>query len=65
MTLQEFIHFDKYVRCFTFGKTDIVPVRYDSAPAPLLVEHEYLSPELGARIVQGRADAEQRRSATR
>jgi hypothetical protein len=29
MTLQQFVHFDQYVRCFTFGKTDIVPVRYD------------------------------------
>ena len=35
MTLQEFIHFDQYVRCFTFGKTDIVPVRLRSAPAPV------------------------------
>ena len=26
MTLQEFIDFDLYVRCFTFGKTDITPV---------------------------------------
>src|SRR5579863_8910743 len=29
MTLQEFIDFEGYVRCFTFGKTDILPVRYD------------------------------------
>ena len=29
MTLQEFIDFDHYVRCFTFGKTDIMPVAYD------------------------------------
>src|SRR5712675_2098353 len=28
MTLQEFVHFDQYVRCFTFGKNDIVPVAY-------------------------------------
>ena len=33
--LGRFIDFDKYVRCFTFGKTDIVPVRYDW-------EHKYL-----------------------
>ena len=24
MTLQQFIDFDQYVRCFTFGKTDII-----------------------------------------
>jgi hypothetical protein len=55
MTLQQFIHFDQYVRCFTFGKTDIIPVRYDPHERRYLVEHSYLTPELGARIV---ADAQ-------
>ena len=35
MTLQEFIDFDQYVRCFTFGKTDIMPVALRPARAPL------------------------------
>jgi hypothetical protein len=52
MTLQEFIDFDKYVRCFTFGKTDILPVVYDPHQRRYLVEHEYLPPELGARVVK-------------
>jgi hypothetical protein len=52
MTLQEFIHFDQYVRCFTFGKSDIVPVAYDPHQRRYLVDHEYLSAELGARIVR-------------
>jgi hypothetical protein len=52
MTLQQFINFDKYVRCFTFGKTDIVPVAYDPHQRGYLVDHDYLSPELGARIVR-------------
>ena len=52
MTLQEFIDFDLYVRCFTFGKTDITPVAYDPRERRYLVEHEYLSPELGARVVR-------------
>src|SRR4029079_5500794 len=52
MTLQEFIHFDQYVRCFTFGKNDIVPVAYDPHQRKYNVEHEYLSAELGARIVR-------------
>jgi hypothetical protein len=52
MTLQEFIRFDQYVRCFTFGKTDIVPVAYDPHQRRYLVDHAYLSPELGARIVK-------------
>ncbi|HXW03652.1 MAG TPA: hypothetical protein VD833_00355 [Vicinamibacterales bacterium] len=52
MTLQQFIDFEQYVRCFTFGKTDITPVAYDPGERRYLVEHEYLSPELGARIVR-------------
>jgi hypothetical protein len=52
MTLQQFINFDKYVRCFTFGKTDITPVRYDVAERRYLVEHEYLESDIGARIVR-------------
>ncbi len=52
MTLQQFVRFDQYVRCFTFGKTDIVPVAYDPHDRRYLVEHEYLSPELGARVVR-------------
>src|SRR5260370_14480256 len=52
MTLQQFINFDQYVRCFTFGKTEIVPVAYDPHQRRYLVEHEYLSAELGARIVR-------------
>jgi hypothetical protein len=52
MTLQEFIDSDKYVRCFTFGKADITPVAYDPRERRYLVDHEYLSAELGARIVR-------------
>ena len=52
MTLQEFIDFDHYVRCFTFGKNDIVPVAYDPRERRYLVIHDYLSAELGARVVR-------------
>jgi hypothetical protein len=52
MTLQEFIDFRLYVRCFTFGKTDITPVAYDPRERRYLIEHEYLSPALGARVVR-------------
>jgi hypothetical protein len=52
MTLQEFIDFSQYVRCFTFGKTDILPVAYDPKERKYLVEHSYLSKELGARVVK-------------
>jgi hypothetical protein len=51
MTLQENIDFTQYVRCFTFGKMDILPVVYDPKQRRYLVDHNYLSPELGARVV--------------
>ncbi|HSC27196.1 MAG TPA: hypothetical protein VLD67_07980 [Vicinamibacterales bacterium] len=52
MTLQQFIDFDLYVRCFTFGKTDITPVAYDPRERRYLVEHEYLPADVGARVVR-------------
>ncbi len=52
MTLQEFIDFNQYVRCFTFGKTDILPVAYDPKERRYIVEHKYLSAEVGARVVK-------------
>jgi hypothetical protein len=52
MTLQQFINFDRYVRCFTFGKTDITPVAYDPRERRYLVDHNYLTAGLGARVVR-------------
>jgi hypothetical protein len=52
MTLQEFIDFDHYVRCFTFGKSDIMPVAYDPKDRKYLVIHDYLAPDLGERVVR-------------
>jgi hypothetical protein len=52
MTLQEFIDFDQYVRCFTFGKSDIMPVAYDPKERKYLVLHDYLAPEVGTRVVR-------------
>jgi hypothetical protein len=52
MTLQQFIDFTQYVRCFTFGKTDITPVHYDPKERRYHVDHSYLSSDLGTRIVK-------------
>jgi hypothetical protein len=52
MTLQEFIDFDQYIRCFTFGQTEIIPVAYDPRERRYLVQHDFLSPALGARVVE-------------
>jgi hypothetical protein len=52
MTLQQFIDFTQYVRCFTFGKTDILPVHYDPKDRRYIVDHNYLSSEVGERVVK-------------
>ena len=52
MTLQEFINFNEYVCCFTFGKMDIMPVHYDPKERRYHVDHAYLTAELGARVVK-------------
>src|SRR5262245_28952834 len=51
MVLQQFIDFDHYVRCFCIGKNEIMPVKYDPKNRRYIVEHDHLSPALGARIV--------------
>ncbi len=52
MVLQEFIDFQQYVRCFTFGKSDIMPVAYDPHERRYLIEYDYLTAEVGARVVK-------------
>ena len=52
MTLQEFINFTQYVRCFTFGKTDILPTHYDPKDRRYIVDHKYLSAEIRERVVK-------------
>ncbi len=52
MTLQQFINFNQYVRCFTFGKNEIMPVAYDPKERKYLVVHDYLTAELGDRVVR-------------
>ena len=59
MTLQQFINFDKYVRCFTFGKTDITPVAYDPR------ERRYLSITSTCRRSSARGSSATRRRSTR
>jgi hypothetical protein len=52
MTLQQFIDFTQYTRCFTFGKTDILPVHYDPKDRRYIVDHKYLSAEIGERVIK-------------
>jgi hypothetical protein len=52
MTLQEGIEFEEYVRCFTFGKSDILPVPYDPHERRYLHKPGFLSPALEERIIR-------------
>jgi hypothetical protein len=56
MTLQEFIHFDQFVRCYCIGQEDVMVMPYDPTKPYLSGEQyihnpNYLSPELGERVV--------------
>ena len=52
MTLQEFIDFQQYVRCFTFGKLDVLAVHYDPRERRYVIQERYLSDELYGRVVR-------------
>jgi glutathione synthase/RimK-type ligase-like ATP-grasp enzyme len=51
MVLQEYIHWDHYVRCMCIGQEEVLPMRYDPHGRRYIVDHAHLSPELGERIV--------------
>ena len=50
--LQEFVHWDQYVRCVCLGQEEVLPIKYNPQEKKYYVEHEHLSPELGKRIVE-------------
>ena len=57
MTLQEFIDFDQFVRCYCVGQEDVMIMPYDPRKHYLsgeqyLNDPNYLSPELSQRVVQ-------------
>lgn len=52
MIVQEFIQWDQFVRCLCIGREEVLPMKYDPRARKYLVEHEHLSPALGARIVK-------------
>ncbi len=51
MIVQEFIEWEHFVRCVCIGQEDVMPIKYDPRERKYHVEHQHLSPELGARIV--------------
>ena len=52
MIVQEFIEWEQFIRCMCIGREHILPMKYDPGERRYLVEHDHLSPELGARIVR-------------
>ena len=53
MTRQEYIDFEDYVRCICIGQDFILPIRYDPRRRCYLVEHDFLSADLGLKVVDG------------
>ncbi|MEL6771131.1 MAG: hypothetical protein AAFP18_08725 [Bacteroidota bacterium] len=51
MVLQEFIEWEHFVRCICLGQDTILPIKYDPRERRYHVEHDHMSPELGARVV--------------
>lgn len=55
MILQEYIEFEHYVRCICIGRREILPIRWDPRrywTERYIVDHEHLTPELGARVTR-------------
>jgi hypothetical protein len=52
MIVQEFIEWEQFVRCICLGQEDVLPIKYDPRERKYHVEHDYLSDELGQRIVE-------------
>ncbi len=51
MVLQEFIEWDKYIRCLCLGQEEVLPMQYDPKQRRYIEDEEYLSPALKKRIV--------------
>src|SRR6266545_4861122 len=56
MTLQQFIDFDRFVRCYCVGQEEVMIMAYDPCKPYLSGEQyvynpDYLSPEMSARVV--------------
>ncbi|HET7231452.1 MAG TPA: hypothetical protein VFJ16_15695 [Longimicrobium sp.] len=51
MIVQEFIEWDQFIRCICIGQDKVMPIKYDPKERKYHVEHDHLSPELGARVV--------------
>jgi hypothetical protein len=51
MVVQEFIHWDHFIRCICLGQDEVLPIRYDPRERKYHVDHAHMSDELGTRVV--------------
>ena len=51
MVVQEFVHWDHFIRCICLGQDEVLPMRYDPGERKYHVDHAHMSPELGERVV--------------
>lgn len=51
MIVQEFIDWDQFVRCICLGQEEILPIRYDPRERKYILDHAYLTPATGERVV--------------
>ena len=51
MILQEFIHWEHYVRCMCLGQKEVLPMKYDPKERRYHVEHAHMDAELGEQVV--------------
>ena len=51
MVLQEFIEWDKYIRCLCLGQRDVLPMQYDPKRRMYIKDESYLTDSLKKRIV--------------
>ena len=52
MIVQEFIKFDRYIRCLCLGQEEVLPIRYDPHERKYIVDHDHLGAELGRRVIE-------------
>ena len=52
MIVQEFIHWDQFIRCVCVGRDNILPIQYDPKARKYIVTDTYLTPAMRQRIVR-------------
>ncbi len=51
MIVQEFIHWDQFVRCICVGQEEVLPTHYDPRARQYIVDDDYLTPGMRERVV--------------